>query len=97
MAAARLRGEPLRSSLGLWPGFSFANHACTPSATVLMVGDRLMIRAVTDMAALQEVCTLRPSPCAAGTRHVYITAYRAPTDTHMHVPAPPHLWWVVDR
>ncbi|KAI8465647.1 MAG: hypothetical protein J3K34DRAFT_82272 [Monoraphidium minutum] len=55
LAAAAARGAGARSVVGLWPAFAYFNHSCIPAAVHYAVGDRLVVRAVQDMAAGDEV------------------------------------------
>ncbi|GLC61671.1 hypothetical protein PLESTB_001789500 [Pleodorina starrii] len=41
--------------VGLWPPFSLINHSCAPVASYGLVGDVMVVRAATDLAAGQQV------------------------------------------
>ncbi len=43
------------SLLGFWPEQSYLNHSCLPSAVVVPLGDRLLVRAVRELGPSEEV------------------------------------------
>jgi len=55
LALAALRGAPAAGHAGLWPAFSFLNHACAPNAVHFAVGGTMLVRAVSDVEAGEEV------------------------------------------
>ena len=55
LAAAAARGAGARSVVGVWPGFSYFNHSCLPSTVHYVVNDGMLVRAVTDVAAGEEL------------------------------------------
>ncbi|GBF93793.1 hypothetical protein Rsub_06125 [Raphidocelis subcapitata] len=55
LAAAAARGAGGRSCVGLWPAFAYFNHSCLPSTVHYVVGERMVVRAVQDIAEGEEV------------------------------------------
>lgn len=52
---ALARGEEPKPQLGLWPEFSLINHSCLPNSVNYLMGDRMVVRAVSPVAAGEEV------------------------------------------
>lgn len=52
---AACRQQANRPHVGLWPEFSLLNHSCVPNAIHLVVGNRMVVRAVRDIPAGKEV------------------------------------------
>jgi SET and MYND domain-containing protein len=50
-AAAACREVPAVGHVGLWPAFALLNHSCAPNTTHWVLGDLMVVRAVTDIAA----------------------------------------------
>jgi hypothetical protein len=55
LALAALRGAPAAGHTGLWPAFCFLNHACAPNAVHFAVHGTMLVRAVADVEAGEEV------------------------------------------
>lgn len=53
-AAAACRGVPAVGHVGLWPAFALLNHSCAPNTTHWVLGDLMVVRAVTDIAAGEQ-------------------------------------------
>ncbi len=41
--------------VGIFPWFSFLNHACCPNATYMVVGEAMVVRAAADVAAGEQL------------------------------------------
>eukprot|EP00879_Flechtneria_rotunda_P020233 GHRR01021277.1.p1 GENE.GHRR01021277.1~~GHRR01021277.1.p1 ORF type:complete len:452 (+),score=223.06 GHRR01021277.1:722-2077(+) len=54
-ALTLLRGTTSCGQLGIWPAAAMINHACCPNAHAMLVGDRLVVRAATGLAAGEQV------------------------------------------
>ncbi|GAX81155.1 hypothetical protein CEUSTIGMA_g8588.t1 [Chlamydomonas eustigma] len=54
-ASAVCRGEPVSPYAGIWPELALANHSCLPNAMCILVGDRMVMRAVRDIVPDDEV------------------------------------------
>jgi hypothetical protein len=87
LASAAARGAGGRSVVGLWPGFSYFNHSCLPSTVHYVVGESMVVRAVTEIEA---GAALAASPGLRGTSGYYV-----PTPPpHRPLPPPhPQLTW----
>ncbi|WIA19949.1 hypothetical protein OEZ85_005832 [Tetradesmus obliquus] len=56
LAAAAVRGAAMpHSHVGLWPQFALFNHSCLPNSVHYLVGHAMVVRAVEDVAAGEEL------------------------------------------
>ncbi|GFR47403.1 hypothetical protein Agub_g9120 [Astrephomene gubernaculifera] len=55
LAASACRGEEPRGHIGLWPEFALLNHSCAPNTVNFVVGGAMVVRAVRNIRAGEEV------------------------------------------
>ncbi|KAL6751796.1 hypothetical protein V8C86DRAFT_2769007 [Haematococcus lacustris] len=51
------RGEASHSFIGLWPEVGLLNHSCAPNTALMLVGDRLLLRAAANIPSGGELLT----------------------------------------
>jgi len=56
-AAAPLRKQQSHSYIGVWPEFSLLNHSCIPNTQPVLIGDRLLLRAASNIPEGGELTT----------------------------------------
>ncbi|KAF5827949.1 hypothetical protein DUNSADRAFT_18461 [Dunaliella salina] len=54
---APLRKQRSNSYIGVWPEFSLLNHSCIPNTQPLLIGDRLLLRAASNIPEGGELTT----------------------------------------
>ncbi|KAF5842744.1 hypothetical protein DUNSADRAFT_5510 [Dunaliella salina] len=54
-AAALCRGDGSHALIGIWPEFSLINHACLPNAAHVLLGGRMVVRAIAPIMPNQEI------------------------------------------